>query len=308
MTSSAFIHRRMAALAEEYDGVLSRDLLRGQGVSRHGIDRQETAERWRVVGNHTVSMHTGKLSLRAQAWRAIWEVPRKGVAIDGVTALQLAGLVGFDAGEVTVSVPWEARLRRVPGVKIHRVCRIDDELVAAGIPRVRSPTATIRAANWASSDRQAALLLALPVQQRLITASHLREVLRDEHVRGRRELVRQLVADIADGAHSLGELDFARLCRRRGLPEPDRQVVVATRGGRIYLDVCWKAIGLVVEIDGSGHRQGLKVLDDNLRQNRVTIDGNMVLRFDLLSLRLVPDEVLDQVVEAYVLLTGRRAS
>src|SRR5690349_20731683 len=85
----------------------------------------------------------------------------------------LAGLVGFEAGEVTVSVPWEARLRHVPGVKIHRVCRIDDELVTAGIPRVRSPTATIRAANWASSDRQAALLLALPVQQRLITASHL---------------------------------------------------------------------------------------------------------------------------------------
>lgn len=298
----------MAALADEYDGVLSRDLLRGAGVDRHGVGRQVTDERWRLVGRRTVATHSGELSIRAKAWRAVWEVRRSDVAVDGVTALQVAGLTGFDVSEVTVSVPWNARLRRVPGVHIHRVCRGDDELVTAGLPRVRAPTATIRAANWASSDRQAALVLALSVQQRLTAGSHLREVLDDDHVRGRRELVRQLVADIADGAHSLGELDFARLCRARGLPEPDRQVVIITPKGRIYLDVRWSAIGLVVEIDGSGHRQGLKVLDDNLRQNRVTIAGDMVLRFDLLSLRLAPDEVLDQVVEAHAVLTGRRAS
>jgi hypothetical protein len=298
----------MAALADEYDGVLSRDLLRGAGVDRHGIGRQVTDERWRLVGQRTVATHSGELSIRAKAWRAVWEVRRSDVAVDGVTALQVAGLTGFDASEVTVSVPWNARLRRIPGVQIHRVCRVDDELLTAGLPRVRTPTATIRAANWASSDRQAALLLALPVQQRLTTGSHLREAMNGEHVRGRRELVRQILADIVNGAQSLGELDFARLCRGRGLPEPDRQVVVTTPKGRIYLDVRWSAIGLVVEVDGSGHREGLKVLDDNLRQNRVTIAGDMVLRFDLLSLRLVPDEVLDQVVDAHALLTSRRAS
>lgn len=148
-------------------------------------------------------------------------------------------------------------------------------------------------------------MLVLPVQQRLVHPRQLRDAMANEHTRGRRELIRQLVADIVDGAHSLGELDFALLCRKRGLPEPDRQAIVETRFGRIYLDVRWTSIGLVVEIDGSGHRQGLALVDDNFRQNRVTISGDLVLRFDLTALRLRPDEVLDQVVEAHAYLSRR---
>jgi very-short-patch-repair endonuclease len=150
--------------------------------------------------------------------------------------------------------------------------------------------------------------LVLPVQQRLVRPDDLLAASKSDRVRGRRALVRQLVADIVDGAQSLGELDFAKLCRQRGLPAPNRQVVVKTAKGRIYLDVRWNAIGLVVEIDGSGHREALSVMDDNLRQNRVTIGDNMVLRFDLLALRLQPDEVIDQVVAAHVILAARRAS
>ena len=48
-----------------------------------------------------------------------------------------------------------------------------------------------------------------------------------------------------------GKFDFARLCRSRGLPEPSRQVVRQTPGGRIYLDVAWDGYDLVVEIDGA---------------------------------------------------------
>jgi very-short-patch-repair endonuclease len=98
------------------------------------------------------------------------------------------------------------------------------------------------------------------------------------------------------------------MCRRRGLPTPDRQVVVTSRTGRIYLDVCWTWLGLVVEIDGSGHREGLQITDDNFRQNVVTIKGNTVLRYGLLALRLHPEEVLDQVCEAYQALTTQRSA
>lgn len=292
-------------MAEPYDGVLSRELMRGVGVDRRSIARQVDGSRWRVLGRQTVATHTGRLSLQALAWRAIWEVRRPDVAVDGASALLLAGLTGFEIPTVEVSVPWPVRVSRVPGVRIHRVCRVDGEVITAGLPRVKAPVATIRAANWAASDRQAALLLVLPVQQRLLSPVHLDDAQENDHVRGRRELVRQLVADIVDGAHSLGELDFAHLCRRAGLPEPDRQTVVKSRSGRIYLDVRWSVIGLVVEIDGSGHQRGLAVTADNLRQNVVTISEDMVLRFDLLALRLHPDEVLDQVVEAHAVLTAR---
>ena len=113
--------------------------------------------------------------------------------------------------------------------------------------------------------------------------------------RRRRAFVRQVALDVADGAHSLGQLDFGALCRRHRLPVPERQVLRTTPTGRVHLDVRWAGSRLVVEIDGAGHRWGLAVTDDNLRQNEVVLTADRVLRFDLLALRLHEAEVMEQV-------------
>lgn len=103
------------------------------------------------------------------------------------------------------------------------------------------------------------------VQQRLTTGEHLVAATQQVPGRNRRALVRRLALDIADGAQSLGELVFAAACRRRGLPEPTRQVVRRLSSGRVYLDVCFEEHGLVVEIDGAGHGWGLAKVVDALR-------------------------------------------
>ena len=103
-----------------------------------------------------------------------------------------------------------------------------------------------------------------------------------------------MLRDVADGAQSLGELDFAAMCRRHGIPPPDRQVLRRTARGRVYLDVRWSGSRLVVEIDGAGHRVGLAVTDDNLRQNEVSL-GDDVLRIDLVGLRVHEVEFMQQV-------------
>ncbi len=76
----------------------------------------------------------------------------------------------------------------------------------------------------------------------------------------------------------------------------------------MYLDVRWSDVGLVVEIDGSGHRVGLAVTDDNLRQNRVTLLGDIVLRIDLVGLRVEANAFLDQICEAHAFLMSRIAA
>ena len=106
-----------------------------------------------------------------------------------------------------------------------------------------------------------------------------------------------VVKDIALGAQSLGELDFARLCRARGLPAPDRQVVRRGPKGRIYLDVRWRC-GVVVEIDGIQHTWGLAPVLDALRQNGVTLSRDTVLRIPNIGLRLHEDAFMDQVAQA----------
>ena len=165
----------------------------------------------------------------------------------------------------------------------------------SGLPRTRLEVAALRGAAWARTDRQAALVLCLAVQQRLTTGHRLLAALPRVRNRGRRPFVRQVLKDIADGAQSLGELDFAEMCRRHGVPPPDRQVLRHTALGRVYLDARWDGSRFVVEIDGAGHRVGLAVTDDNLRQNEVTLGDDRVLRIDLIGLRVHEAAFMAQV-------------
>jgi very-short-patch-repair endonuclease len=135
----------------------------------------------------------------------------------------------------------------------------------------------------------------MPIQQGIVSGPQLVAASRAVSGRRRRALVPKLVQDITDGARSLGELDFAAMCRRRGVPEPERQVLRRTARGRVYLDVEWRESGLIVEIDGSHHREGLAMVSDQLRQNEVTLQRGRVLRIPLLGLRLAPNAYLDQV-------------
>lgn len=107
--------------------------------------------------------------------------------------------------------------------------------------------------------------------------------------------VSSVLLDILGGARSLGELDFARECRRRGLPEPSRQVVRKGRHGRYYLDVFWDEWRVAVEIDGIQHAWAQNVVQDALRHNDVTLGDCRVLRLPLLGLRVAADEFFAQI-------------
>ena len=287
-------------VADDHGGVASRALLRAVGVDRHGIRREVEAERWALHGTQTVAVHTRDLGPTARRWRAVWEVGVRVAALDGVTALQHAGMSGFEDDTVHVSVRHTASVASLDGVVVHKIVRrTAGEVLEAGIPRVRPPIAAVRAAHWAVSDRQAALLLVLPVQQRLCTGGQLLAAAARVRGRTRRRFVRTVVADIADGAHSLGELDVVAQLRRRGLPEPDRQVVRLGPNGRCYLDLWWKDARLAVEVDGAGHLSGLQMVDDSLRQNAIALGDDLVLRVGLLGWRLTPQAYLDQIVAAY---------
>lgn len=109
-----------------------------------------------------------------------------------------------------------------------------------------------------------------------------------------------MLLDLLGGVRALGELDFARMCRRRGLPEPSRQVVRRGRNGRYYLDVHWDDWGVVVEIDGIHHAWAQNLVADALRHNDVTLAHATVLRLPLLGLRVAPDEFFDQIQQALV--------
>jgi hypothetical protein len=295
-----------ARLASDHAGLAHRRDLRAAGVTRADVRSEVAAGRWTTAGRHTVVIGTGTPVGEGLWWQALWE-SGAGSALDGVAALLAAGMTGFATDTIDVAVPKGNRCHQVGGVTLHRRREIGPT-TGARLARCTPEWATIRAAQWARTDRTAALLVCLAVQQRLVSPDRLLAAWSSVTRSRRRRFLAAVIRDICDGAHSLGELDVGRMCRRAGLPPPSRQVVRTGPGGRVYLDVGWEDIGLVVEIDGGHHALALNPVDDALRQNEVTLSEDMVLRIPVLGMRLTPDAFMAQVVRAHALRSRRRAA
>lgn len=291
--------RAVARLADEQGGVVSRRQVYALGLTRWEVRGQVLARRWRLVGDQAVCLHNAEISAVGHRWAAVFQGgPR--ACLDGASALVASGLLRLEVARERVSVPRGARVRRTRRYDIRQTRRwsADDVVVGIGAPRARTPVAAIRAALWAASDRQAALLLTMVVQQGLARPEDLGiELLRVRRDR-RRPLIADLLLDLLGGVRSLGELDFARECRRRGLPEPDRQVARRGRDGHYFLDVEWSRWGVVVEIDGIQHTWAPIHLADALRQNHITLGHRTVLRVPVLGLRIAPDQFFAQITDA----------
>jgi very-short-patch-repair endonuclease len=241
-------------------------------------------------------VHNGPLSDTARWWAAVLEGgPR--AFLDGESALIASGLEHYRADQIRVSVPRGARIRqRGTTVDIRQTRRWDpSDVTSSGVPRSRTPVAAVRAALWAASDRQATLLLTMPVQQGMTTAAELAveamKVRRDK----RRLLLHEVILEIAGGIRSLNELDVVRNCRDRGLPEPDKQVVRRTPTGVYYLDLKWSRWGVVVEVDGIQHTWVTNAVADALRHNSIALTDDTVLRLPVLGLRASPDAFFAQI-------------
>lgn len=167
--------------------------------------------------------------------------------------------------------------------------------------------ATVRAAEWARTDREAATLVAMVVQQRLVSTTALLGRWSTVSVSRRRGFLDAVIRDVCDGAHSINELDVGQACRSRGLPEPTRQAVRTGPRGRVYLDAWWEEEKVHAEIQGAHHYEGLKVVDDSFRANDLAIRDprTITLAIPVLGWRLYPDRYLDQI-QAALAEGGRR--
>lgn len=285
-------------LADAQSGILSRRQLRELGIEPWRVRTQIHARRWKTRGAQAIAIHTGPLDQAAMMWVAVIEAGSRST-LDGVSALIAAGLKGFSVDHIRVSVPRGTKPVSAPGVVVRQTRRLAcSDVIGVGIPRVRPHIAAVRAALWAQSNKQAALLIAMTVQQRLATAESIGAALLAVKRDKRRRFLEAVLLDVIDGAQSMGELDFARECRRRGILKPDRQHICRGKDGRYYLDARWIRFRVVVEIDGLHHSFAQTVVPDAFRQNEVSLAGDTVLRLPLLALRVAPEEFFDQILRA----------
>jgi very-short-patch-repair endonuclease len=201
---------------------------------------------------------------------------------------------------VVVATPKGSTPGRPVGVRVRETRRYRaEDVVGVGIPRMRPAVAAIHAALWARSDRQAKLFVVMTVQQRLATVVEVADVVGRIRRHTRRRMLRALMVELAAGAQSLGELDVGGALRRRGLPEPVRQSVRKRPDGTHYLDVEWPDFHLVLEIDGAGHEQAVQAVKDVLRDMKVIVDGQVVIRIKLVAWAVDQEAILDGLEEVF---------
>jgi hypothetical protein len=262
--------------------------LYAEGVSRAQLETQLAAARWRRAGLAIV-VHNGPLSVEQR--RRVAQIHAGPQAIfTAFTAAEMLGLRGWERDEIHLLAPAGTRLRGSCPVRVRLHLHGDAPVRRAGPRNIEAlPGAVLRAAATFATPRPGCGMLAACVQQRLATADDLAEAIgRAPRVRHRMAL-RLAIADIAGGSEALSEIDFVRLCKRHGLPTPQRQVVRREPSGRRrYLDATWRRRDgrlVVVEVDGALHLAPRRWWDDQLRQNELALADALILRYPSVVIR-----------------------
>lgn len=284
----------------QFDSIATRAELTELGITAHQIDTQLSARRWQRVGTAIV-LHNTRLT-PAQCRRAALINCGPRAVLTSFTAAAEWGLRSWERPEIHVLAPAGTRRPPIRGLRLHRT---GDWSAAELVPLRhlhRLAPALVLAASSFPDPRPGCGLLAAAVQQRLTRPAELYEALHAAPRTRHRAALLTAIGDIAQGAQSLAEIDFGRLCKRFGLPKPTRQAIrVEPNGRRRYLDAEWRLPDgriVAVEVDGALHMRQRTWIDDQLRLNQIVLGGTTVLRYASVVVRHQPELVAAQLARA----------
>lgn len=266
---------------------------------------------WQNPCHGVIVAHNGPLTMDQREWAAVLAAGT-GATLAGATAARRCGLRGYESNVIHLLVPATRRVNRHAfrglSVVAHRSGIPVLKAALRRPPRTNIARSLVDAAQWAHSDNAARAIVAAGFQQRLVRLDEITATLHRMPRAHRRRLVLHTAVDSAGGAHSLAEIDLARLCRRHRLPAPTHQQSRRdNQGRRRWLDAYWEEWRLQVEVDGGHHMEVREWWADMQRQNALWVAGERVLRFPTWALRHRPDEVAEQIRSALVAAGWRPA-
>jgi very-short-patch-repair endonuclease len=249
-------------------------------------------------------------SLQGKAWRRLgaglycwkgldedlWQVLRawqdslpEEALFAGATAAWISGLDFKATDPVEIVVPRQSGVRSRPGLSV-RHCQIPaSEAIAVRGLRVTSLHRTFRDLSHRLPAVEVLVAMDMALANGLTNATAL------ERCAGTRKL--RSLAAFAARAESPMETRLRWLLIQRGLPRPEVQVNLGDDENRFgRADLYYPAARLIVEYDGSNHRD--RLVEDNRRQNLLLGAGFQLLRFTATDLRDRPDVVESQVRSA----------
>jgi very-short-patch-repair endonuclease len=146
------------------------------------------------------------------------------------------------------------------------------------------------------------------LRTRATTLTHLQRAMELTAARVGNPTRRRLLLDSRAEPWSKAERLFHRLLCNAGITEWRANRPVFLDHSTFYVDVLFRKLKLVIEIDGRLYHTGVEVFEtDRWRQNLLVLNGWCVLRFTWTMIEERPEEVIAMVREAIEMLTALRA-
>lgn len=290
------------ALAGSQDEVVTRAQLAEVGFTHDAVGSRTAQGIWQGLGPRVVVLHSGPLTPAQARWTGVLHAEPDAV-LALATAAEAGGLRGFEESEVHVAVEHGREVGdlvhpRVT-IRVHQTRHVSSDVVRLRRPARQSVArATVELASLAASDNRARALIAAAVQQRLVRPDHLYSFVVARPTLPRRRLIRETVRDVAGGAHSLPELDYARALRTAGIPQPTRQRRVRRPSGAWYLDNDFEVWAVTVEINGIQHNELLAGEADAVRRGALQAGGRIVVDVSSYAVRHRPALAVLRTAEA----------
>ncbi|QIM21448.1 hypothetical protein G7075_10450 [Phycicoccus sp. HDW14] len=262
-------------------GLVTRAQASAAGMTSDAIEWKVASGRWTVAARGVYLTTPGRSGWEVRAGAAFLRVHSThglaDAALVGSSAAFVLGLLPTSPAVVRVGIPHARRVEAPHGVSLHRMVRFDEVLDDLAYPWRTTVSVTVLDCA-AEGDADAALaLVARAVQRGLTTAERLDAELRarGRHRHGR--LLRQVLGEVGDGAHSAAELRYVRdVETAHGLPRGRRQA--AGNRGAVH-DTEYEGFATIVEVDGRlGHERWADRVRDGRRDRGAAGRGAFTTR------------------------------
>lgn len=219
--------------------------------------------------------------------KALW-IWAPDAVLTGRTAAQVSFWPDLSVPTIECAIPRQRDPQ--PGFTIVRRV-VPPDLVAEG-DGLRWTKPALTALDLCASEGSDGIDLVL--RQRLATLAQLRAALELTGGRRANRQRRALLLDSRDEPWSAAERKFHRLLRENGITGWRANRPVTADGTQYWVDVLFRRLRLVVEIDGrrfhDDNAEGFE--SDRLRQNALVLEGWTVLRFTWRMIEDDPEQVL----------------
>lgn len=224
-----------------------------------------------------------------------------GSVLTGVAALRRQGIVNSAPSVVDVLVPAKRQIRSIAFVAVHRTTRMPGQVIVVGRRQyAMKPRAIGDAAREMSELGEVRALVAAVVQDGRCPIEMLVHELDHGPIKGS-ALLRQVLAEVAEGVRSIAEADFLDLIKRSRLPQPLLNARLFSADGTFIAspDAWWPQAGVAAEVDS--RQWHLSPADWEHTMNRhaqMSSHGIIVLHFTPRQIRANPAQVTTTISDA----------